>query len=91
MLIVLNTLVSALIIGVAATLLGYTNLASRIAFAVIWGSVLGGAWLAAARIAEALAEAAIDAGWLDRLRMVRANHALVVRITSSGETRVTSG
>jgi small-conductance mechanosensitive channel len=74
-------------LGVAVTLLGYTNLASRIAFTTIWGAVVGGAWLAAARIGEALAEAAVEGGWLDRLRMVRAHHALVVRI-SRGSVRL---
>jgi small-conductance mechanosensitive channel len=71
-------------LGLAATLLGYTSLASRIAFTTVWGSMFAGSWLAVARISEALAEAAVDAGWLDRLRMVRANHALVVRISRNG-------
>jgi small-conductance mechanosensitive channel len=71
-------------VGFAAVLLGYTNLASLIAFGTIWGSLLGGAWLATARIGEALAEAAVEGRWFDRLRMVRANHTLVVRIVRSG-------
>jgi small-conductance mechanosensitive channel len=46
-------------LGLAAALLGYTSLASRIVFTTVWGSMFAGAWLATARIAEALAEAAV--------------------------------
>jgi small-conductance mechanosensitive channel len=70
----------ALAVGVIATLLGYTSLADRIAVLTIWGSVVGTAWVALVRLAEAVAEHLVEEGHLDRIRMIRANRTPFVRL-----------
>ena len=59
-------------IGLVAAILGYSNLADRIALLAVWGTVLGAAWLAVVRTVEALAESVIEAGRLDFVHMVGA-------------------
>ncbi len=70
--------------GLVAAVLGYTNLADRIAFGAIWGSVFGAGYLAVVLTAEAVLEAVVDAGWLDPLRMVRAHRQRFVEVVRRG-------
>ena len=72
-------LIPALAVGLLATLLGYMALADRIALFAIWGSVLGAAWTALVRIAEAAADHALEAGGFDVLRMAKTSPAAVLR------------
>jgi small-conductance mechanosensitive channel len=67
-----------------AALLGYTNLADRIAIVAIWGTVAGAAWVALVRIAEAVAEQAVDASRLAWLRMIRTSRAAFLRVLRRG-------
>jgi small-conductance mechanosensitive channel len=72
-------LIPALAAGLLANLLGYTTLADRIALFAIWGSVLGAAWTALVRIAEAAAAHTLEAGGFGVLRMVQTSPAAVLR------------
>jgi small-conductance mechanosensitive channel len=74
----------AFAVGLIAAILGYTNLADRIAFVAIWGSVFGAGYLAVVLTAEAVLEAIVDAGWLDLLRMVRAQRRRFVEVVRRG-------
>jgi hypothetical protein len=74
----------AFAVGLAAGLLGYRVLATLISELVIWGAFLGTLFVAAVRIVEALLEAFVDAGRLDRLRMVRTDRELVLKVTRRG-------
>ena len=74
----------ALAVGLLAALLGYTNLAGRIAILAIWGTLVGTAWVALVRIAEAAAEHAVDASGLAWLRMVRTSRAAFLRVLRRG-------
>jgi hypothetical protein len=47
-------------IGLLAAILGYSNLADRIAFLGVWVTVIGAAWLAVVRTFEAVAESVIE-------------------------------
>jgi small-conductance mechanosensitive channel len=72
-------------VGLVSALLGYTNLADRIATLAIWGSIGGAAWVAVVQITEAIAENVVEQGRLDRLRSVRSDRlaflALLRRVT----------
>jgi small-conductance mechanosensitive channel len=72
----------ALAVGLAAALLGYTSLADRIGVLVIWGSMVGTAWVALIRIVEVVAENLVEEGRLDRLRMIRADRSAFLRLLS---------
>ena len=64
-------------VGLVAAILGYSNLADRIALVAVWGSVFGAAWLAVVRTFEAVAESVIEAGKLDFVRMVESERPRV--------------
>jgi small-conductance mechanosensitive channel len=71
-------------VGLFATLLGYRALGVLVMELIVWGAFLGTVFLAAVRIVEALVEAFVSAGGLDRLRMMRTDRALVLRVTRRG-------
>jgi small-conductance mechanosensitive channel len=74
----------AFAIGLGAGLLGYRLLGALVAELVIWGAFLGTVFLAAVRISEALVEAFVNAGWLDRLRMIGTDRELILGVTRRG-------
>jgi small-conductance mechanosensitive channel len=71
----------AFLVGFFAALLGYQALGPLVSHLIVWGSFLGTVFLAVVRILEGLVEAFVEAGWLDRLRMVRTDRLLVVGAT----------
>ena len=73
-----------LAVGLGVALLGYTNLADRIAILTIWGTLVGAAWVALVRIAEAAAEQAVDANRLAWLRMIRTSRVAFLRVLRRG-------
>ena len=77
-------------IGVGATVLGYTYLATDIAIVAIIGTIATTLWMALARIVEAVVSSAVYAGRLDGLRMIRANRdvtaSMVSRVVRLGAT-----
>ena len=60
-------------VGIVAAVLGYTYFAEEAALVVVLGSIGATAWMAIARIVEAVVASAIYARKLDGFRMVRAN------------------
>lgn len=77
--------------GAGASLLGYTFLATEAALLVVIVSIAATAYMAFARIVEALAWTAIYTGKLDAFRMIRANRDVtaktagrIIRIVASG-------
>ncbi len=60
-------------IGVGATVLGYTYFATDAALVTIFGTIAATAWMALARIVEAIVATAVYTGRLDAFRMVRVN------------------
>jgi small-conductance mechanosensitive channel len=70
--------------GVIATVLGYTYFAQETAMVVTIGSIAATAWIALARIAEALVTTGIHVGRLDGLRMIRANRDITSKWLSRG-------
>ncbi len=77
-------LAPTLAVGLLAVLLGYTNLANRIAIVTILGTVGGSAWLVITRIAEAVVEYEIEHGALASLRFVQHSKAAVLRFSRPG-------
>lgn len=73
-----------LAVGLLATLLGYTNLANRVAVVGIIGTIGGSAWLIVARIAEAVVEYEVEHGALGSLRFVQHSKASVLRFSRAG-------
>ena len=69
-------------IGVGATVLGYTYLASEDAKATIFGTIAATAWMAVARIGEAVVSMAVYTGRADAFRMVRANRDVTAQTLS---------
>jgi small-conductance mechanosensitive channel len=76
----LALLISA--IGVGATVLGYTYLATEIAIVAIIGTIVATAWMALARIVEAVVSSAVYTGRLDGFRMIRANRDIATKTLS---------
>jgi small-conductance mechanosensitive channel len=70
--------------GLIAALLGYTNLADRIAIVAIWGTFLGAAWVALVRVAEAVAEHLIEGSRLGQLRMIQSARPAFLRVLRRG-------
>lgn len=66
-------------IGVGATVLGYTHLASETATVAIIGTFSATAAMAVARILEAILLNSVYAGHLDAFRMVRANRDVTAK------------
>jgi potassium-dependent mechanosensitive channel len=64
-----------LAVGLGAALLGYTSLADCIATLAIWGTVVGAAWIALIRVAEAVTEQIVEEGGMRHLRMVYRSQA----------------
>jgi len=69
-------------IGVGATVLGYTYLAAETATTTILGTILATAWMAVARIGEAVVSTAVYMGRADAFRMVRANRDVTAQTLS---------
>ncbi|MDH3729264.1 MAG: mechanosensitive ion channel, partial [Myxococcales bacterium] len=69
-------------IGVGATVLGYTYLAAETATTTILGTILATAWMAVARIGEAVVSTAVYMGRADAFRMVRANREVTAKTLS---------
>ena len=66
-------------VGLCAAVLGYTSLAFEAAMLTVIGTIAGTAWMALARIVEAVLFTAVHAGKLDSLRMVRTNRDLTAK------------
>ena len=60
-------------VGIVAVVFGYSELAGKIAFLMIWGPVAGAAFIAIVRIVEAILQSYIDTGHFDFLNMIRIN------------------
>ena len=72
-----------MVAGFLAALLAYERLAGTLTVLTIWGLFAATLFLAAVRIVEALFEAVLEAGYLDRSNMVRRYKAKLLRVTSS--------
>jgi small-conductance mechanosensitive channel len=79
------------VIGVGATVLGYTYLATEAAMVTIIGTIGATLCMALARIVEAIVASAVYAGRLDAFRMIRANRDVsakmlnrVIRLAAGG-------
>ncbi len=69
-------------IGLGATVVGYTYLAAEAATATIIGTIVATAWMAVARIGEAVVSTAVYMGRADAFRMVRANRDVTAQTLS---------
>jgi potassium efflux system protein len=67
------------LLGLGATVLGYTYFAAEAAAVAILGTIAGTAYMALARIIEALIATSVHLGRLDAFRMVRANRDVTTR------------
>jgi len=67
--------------GIVAVILGYSELAAKIAFLVIWGPIAGAAFIAIVRIIEAILQSYIDTGHFDFLNMIKINRHPFVTLT----------
>jgi small-conductance mechanosensitive channel len=72
------------LLGLGATVLGYTYFAAEAAAVAIIGTIAGTLSMALARIAEALISTSVHLGRLDAFRMVRANRDVTTRELSRG-------
>lgn len=67
--------------GIMAVAFGYSELAGKIAFLVIWGPFAGAAFIAIVRIVEAILHSYIDTGQFDFLNMIKINRHPFVTLT----------
>ncbi len=65
--------------GLLAELIGYSNLAERLAVVAIWGSLMGLGFLAAARMLEVIAQAAIGRRPLSHSRLLEIHRDSALR------------
>ena len=72
------------LLGLGATVLGYTYFATEAAAVGIIGTIAGTLSMALARIVEALISTSVHLGRLDAFRMVRANRDVTTRELSRG-------
>jgi small-conductance mechanosensitive channel len=70
------------IVGVGATVFGYAYLAAEAAMITVIGTIAATAWMALARIVEAIVSSAVYAGRLDGFRMIRANRDIATKTLS---------
>jgi small-conductance mechanosensitive channel len=70
------------LVGVGAAVLGYTYLSEEAARFAVLGTIASTAYMALARIAEALIMTGLYAGRLDAFRMVRANRDVTAKMLS---------
>jgi potassium efflux system protein len=70
------------LVGVGAAVLGYTYLSEEAARFVVLGTIASTAYMALARIAEAVIMTGLYAGRLDAFRMVRANREVTAKMLS---------
>jgi small-conductance mechanosensitive channel len=68
------------VIGVGATVLGYTYLATETAMIAIMGTIVATACMALARIVEAIISSGVYEGRLDAFRMIRANRDITAKM-----------
>jgi small-conductance mechanosensitive channel len=68
------------VIGVGATVLGYTYLAVETAMVAIIGTIAATVCMALARIVEAIVSSSVYAGRLDAFRMIRANRDVTAKV-----------
>ena len=67
------------LLGLGATVLGYTYFAAEAAAVAIMGTIAGTVAMALARIIEALISTSVHVGHLDTFRMIRANRDVTTR------------
>lgn len=67
--------------GIVAVILGYSELAGKIAFLMIWGPFAGASFIAIVRIVEAILHSYIDTGHFDFLNMIRIHRHPFVSLT----------
>jgi len=67
------------LLGLGATVLGYTHFAGEVAAVAVIGTIAGTVTMALARIVEALISTSVHMGHLDAFRMVRANRDVTTR------------
>jgi small-conductance mechanosensitive channel len=70
--------------GLGASLLGYRGLAITLAGLAIWGAFIGTLLLCAVRILEVIVLAIVDAGKLDRLKMILIQPERFLMVTRRG-------
>lgn len=66
--------------GLAAVLVGYTLFADRLVSLVVWGSIIGSAFLALIRLLESVIQSLVDDHYFDRVRMIERNSSLFMEI-----------
>jgi len=67
--------------GIVVVTLGYSELADKMSFLLIWGPVAGAAFIAIVRVIEALLQSYIDMGHFDFLNTIRINRHPFVTLT----------
>jgi len=72
----------ASLVGFGATVLGCTYLGMEAALVTVVGTIAATAWMALARIVEAVVSTAVHAGQLDAFRMIRTNRDVTARTLS---------
>jgi small-conductance mechanosensitive channel len=70
------------ILGVGATVFGYTYFAAEAAMVAVIGTLVATVWMALARIVEAIVSSAVYTGRLDGFRMIRANRDVTAKMLS---------
>lgn len=67
--------------GIVVVTLGYSELADKMAFLLIWGPVAGASFIAIVRVTEALLQSYIDMGHFDFMNTIRINRHPFVTLT----------
>lgn len=80
----LHIAIAGFAIGLLASFFGYGNLAALVSNLIVVGTLIGSVFLLAVRIAEALVEALVVRGTLDRLRMIHAHPETFLRVIRRG-------
>ncbi len=75
----LRIALAAFAVGLPAAILGYTELANQLVGAPVLGSFMGTVLLVFVLLLELLARALVESGALDRIHLVRENHAALLR------------
>jgi small-conductance mechanosensitive channel len=80
----LKVMFFAFSVGLGASILGYRGLAITLAGLSIWGAFFGTLLLCAERILEVIVKAIVDAGKLDRLKMILIQPERFLMVTRRG-------
>jgi small-conductance mechanosensitive channel len=67
--------------GIVAVILGYSELAGRIAFLMIWGPIAAATFIVIVRILEVILQSYIDTGHFDFLNMIKIHRHPFVTLT----------